>query len=223
MDEKIFNFIIQYAENILYSALLFFFVLLEIWLIGRGSGYMKRKTESHKFKKYKFKTIELLNETKQRLTIKGLITIIQILLILVVIYVSLILMLKLFPGTENIINSLINFIYKPLKTSFNGFIDYIPKLFSIAIIVIIFRYSKMFVKSIFNEIQNGQIKIIGFEAHWARITRSILVFVMNVLMLILIFPNLPGYDSLAFNGIAAFVGLLVTVGGSVCPDERIHL
>lgn len=214
MDEKITELIISYAENILYSVLLFILVLFEIWLINKGSAYLKRKSESVKFQNYKFKSIELLNEARQRLTIKGLITILQVSLILIVIYVSLILTLNLFPGTENIINSLVNFIYQPIKTAFHSIIDYLPKLFSIVIIIVIFYYSKKFVKSISREIQNNQLHISGFEPHWARITSNIIVFVMNVLMLMLIFPHLPGYNTLAFNGIAAFVALLVTIGGS---------
>lgn len=214
MDEKITDVLLQYSENILYSVLLLILVLFEVWLINKGSRYLKRKSDSLKLKGFKLKSFELLNESKQRLTIKGMITFIQVILILTVVYVSLIILLKLFPGTDNIINSLVDFIYQPLQIAFKGFIDYLPNLFSIVIVVIIFHYLKSFVKSIFNEIQNGKIKITGFEPQSARITRSIMIFIMNVLMLILIFPKLPGYDSLAFNGIAAFVGLLITIGGS---------
>jgi len=214
MDENITNLLAEYAENILYSTLLFILVLLEIWLINKGSAYLKRKWETLKLRKFKFKSVELLNEFNQRLIIKGLITFVQIMLILIVVYVSLILVLKLFPGTEHLINRLINFIYQPMKTSLQGFIDYLPKLFTITIIVIIFHYFKKLVNKVFREIQKGRLKFAGFESQWARVTRSIFTFIANVLMLILIFPYLPGYDSLAFNGIAAFVGLLVTVGGS---------
>lgn len=214
MIEKFTELIVPYAESIIYSALLFLLVLLEIWLINKGAKFLKRKIASRELTDFKIKSFELLNVSKQRLTIGGLITVIKTCLILTVIYVSLILLLKLFPGTEDIINKLVDFIYKPLKTALHGFVEYLPKLFSIVIVIIIFHYLKKLVKSVFGEIQKGQLKIDGFEPHWARITRSIIVFIINVLMLILIFPNLPGYDSLAFNGIAAFVGLLVTIGGS---------
>lgn len=214
MNEKLIDLIIQYSENILYSALLFILVLLEIWLINRGFSYLKRKIDSLPLRDFSLKSLELLNKTKQRLIIKGLITIIQVILILIVIYVSLIILLKLFPGTESMINNLIDFIYQPLQIAFKGFVDYLPKLFSIVVVVVIFHYVKKFLKSLFYEIENNQIKITGFEAQSARMTRSILISVLNVLMLILIFPNLPGYNSLAFNGIAAFVGILITIGGS---------
>ncbi len=214
MNEKLIDLIIQYSENIIYSALLFILMLLEIWLINRGFAFLKRKIDSLPLKDFKLKSLELLNETKQRLTMKGLITVIQVILILIVIYVSLIILLKLFPGTESIINNLIDFIYQPLQIAFKGFVEYLPKLFSIVIVVIIFHYIKMLVKSLFHEIQNRQIKIGGFEPQTARMTRSIIMFIVNVLMLILIIPYFPGYNSLAFNGIAAFVGLLITIGGS---------
>jgi len=214
MNEKFIDLIIQYSESIIYSALLFILVLVEIWAINKGSAFLKRKVDSLPLIDFKLKSIELLNESKQRITIKAIITIIKIILLLIVIYVSLILILNLFPGTESIINNLINLIYEPLQIAFKSFVDYLPKLFSIVIVVFIFHYIKMFVKSLFHGIQIGQIRITGIEPQSARITRSIIIFILNVLMLILIIPNFPGYNSLAFNGIAAFVGLLITIGGS---------
>ena len=214
MNEKLIDLISQYSESIIYSALLFILVLIEIWIINRGSAFLKRKVDSLPLIDFKLKSIKLLNESKQRITIKAIITIIKIILLLIVIYVSLILLLKLFPGTESIINNLIKLIYQPLQIAFKSFVDYLPKLFSVVIVVFIFHYIKMFVKSLFHEIQMGQISIAGIEPQSARITRSIIIFILNVLMLILIIPNFPGYNSLAFNGIAAFVGLLITIGGS---------
>ncbi len=209
-----FQAVLQNAENILFSTLIFILVVFEIWLINRGSAYLKRKTEKFRFRIFKIQSFELLGATKQRLALNGIITGIKIILILLVIYFSLIIILGLFPGTENIVNNLISFIFDPIKTAFQGFIEYLPKLFSIVIIIIIFHYLKKLVKSISAEIQKGRLKIAGFESYWARTTSSIVVFILNILALILVLPYLPGYESLAFKGVAAFVGVLVTIGGS---------
>jgi len=209
-----FQAVLQNAENILFSALIFILVVFEIWLINRGSAYLKRKTKNLRFRIFKIQSFELLGATKQRLALIGIITGIKIILILLVIYFSLIIILGIFPGTDNIVNNLVSFIFDPIKTAFQGFIEYLPKLFSIVIIIIIFHYLKKLVKGISVEIQKGRLKIAGFEPYWARTTGSIVVFILNILALILILPYLPGYESLAFKGVAAFVGVLVTIGGS---------
>ena len=206
--------IIQSAESILFAALLFFLLLFEIWLINRGSKYFHRKTETHKFRNLKIYSVVLLDGTKQRLALRGGITALKILLILVLIYATLILVLGLFPGMESIAESLVNFIFNPLKTSFQAFVDYLPSLFTIIVIAFIFHYLKRLIRQISREVQSGQVKVAGFEPYWARTTGSIIIFILNVLLLILIFPYLPGYESLAFKGIAAFVGAMITISGS---------
>ena len=75
--------IIQSAESVLFSALLFILLLFEIWVINRGSKYFQRKTETHKFRNLKIYSVVLLDGTKQRLALRGGITALKILLILV--------------------------------------------------------------------------------------------------------------------------------------------
>jgi len=214
MEEVNYQFFLDYAEDIVISLGILLLVGVEIWLVNKGSTYMKNRVEKFDFQVYSVKSIKLLDIGKQRLFLKGTITFTQIVAILLIIYFSLILTLSILPGTEAVANKLIEFIFLPLKNTFFNVAGYLPDLFTVLIIIIIFRYLVSMVKSISREVVNRKLKIQGFEAHWARTTGSIIVFLLNILMIILILPYMPGYESIAFKGVLAFLGALITIGGS---------
>nr|WP_317126937.1 mechanosensitive ion channel domain-containing protein [Ancylomarina longa] len=93
-------------------------------------------------------------------------------------------------------------------------IDYLPNLFSILIIVIIFRYLFKLIKTLAREIENGTLKISAFNPLWAKTTAKIINFILLAFLLIMIIPLMPGYESLAFKGVATFLAALITIGGS---------
>jgi len=214
MEDLNYQFVFDYAENMIIALAIFLLVGVEIWLINKGSVYLKNKVQKWNFQALKIQSFEFFNSGKQRLVITGSISFLQVTAIVLIIYFSLIWTLTIFPGTEAVANKLIEFIFLPVKSTFFTIVDYIPKLFTILVIVIIMRYVVKIVKTLAVEVGNKSLKIHGFEPRLARTTGSIIVFFINALMLILIFPYLPGYESIAFKGVAAFLGALVTIGGS---------
>jgi len=214
MKEINFQFIFEYAENFVMASIILLLVWIEIWLINKGSKYLKNRILKMSFQEIKIQSFELLDIGKLRLALKGAISFLQITAIVVVIYFSLIIALITFPATEDVARKLIGFIFFPIKDTFFLIVDYLPRFFTVVIIVVIFRYLVKIIKSIVIEVESRRMKISGFESQWARTTGSIIISLLNALMLILIFPYLPGYESLAFKGVAAFLGVLVTIGGS---------
>ena len=95
-----------------------------------------------------------------------------------------------------------------------SFWEYLPNLFTIIVIVLVFKYSIRFVSYIFSEIDAGKLKINGFHEDWAIPTFSIVKFLLYAFMFIMIFPYLPGSDSGIFQGVSVFLGLLVSLGSS---------
>ncbi len=214
MKELSYQIGLEYAEDILIALAILLLMGIEIWAVKKGTNYLKSTIKKFSFQPFKFRSFELLNIGKQRLFLTGIITCLQILIILLIIYFSLIFTLSILPGTEDVANKLIEFIFLPLKNTFIAVTGYLPRLFTVLITVIIFRYLVSMVKSVFREIDKKKLNIQGFEPHWARTTGSIIVFLLNTLMLIMILPDLPGYKSLAFKGVIAFLGALITIGGS---------
>ncbi len=204
----------DYAGSFIIAAAIIALVSLEIWLIIKAANYLRNKVHKSTLKNFHIQSFEILSAQKQRIALRGMIDVTQIIVILLDIYFSLVFVLSIFPQTEKVANSLLDFIFIPIRESFYAFVDYLPDLFSIVITVIIFRYLVRIVKSVSREIGNGNLSITGFKPYWARTTGSIIIFFLNAFMIILILPYLPGYESIAFKGVAAFLGALVTIGGS---------
>ncbi|MFN8257060.1 MAG: mechanosensitive ion channel family protein [Bacteroidales bacterium] len=141
-------------------------------------------------------------------------TLLRIISIIITIYLSLPLIFSIFPETEIWAGTLLQWILDPAAKALDGIIGFLPDLFSILVIVFIFRYLIKVLRYYFDLIDKSQIQIKGFDAEWARPTFKILRFLLYAFMLVLIFPYLPGSDSPAFKGVSVFVGVLVSLGSS---------
>jgi len=139
---------------------------------------------------------------------------VRLLVTLLVIYLSLPLLFSIFPETEAWTSTLLNWVLGPLQVALNSIFHYLPNLFTILVIYLIFRYSLLAVKYFFEEIKRGNILISGFHADWAVPTFKILRFVLYAFMMVIIFPYLPGSDSAAFQGVSVFLGILISLGSS---------
>ncbi|MEO1254316.1 MAG: mechanosensitive ion channel domain-containing protein, partial [Bacteroidota bacterium] len=150
----------------------------------------------------------------QELVITSVINALQILVSIVFIYFSLVVILGRIPATESIATQLVDLIFEPLEALFSSFVSYLPSLFNIAVTIVIASYLIRAVKYIVNGVIAGSFHFPGFHPRTARTTGGIIKFLIYILTIIIILPNMPGYESLAFKGIATFLGALITIGGS---------
>ena len=109
---------------------------------------------------------------------------------------------------------MLNWILSPARAAFKGIIDFMPNLFSILVIIFLFKYSIKGIKYFVDQIEKGHIHINGFHEEWAQPTFRILKFLLFAFMVVLIFPYLPGSGSPAFQGVSVFVGILFSLGSS---------
>lgn len=110
--------------------------------------------------------------------------------------------------------TLLQWILSPAGKALKGIIGFLPDLFSILVIVFIFRYTIKGIKYFEELVEKGQIELRGFHADWAQPTFRILKFLLYAFMLVLIFPYLPGSGSPAFQGVSVFIGILFSLGSS---------
>jgi small-conductance mechanosensitive channel len=64
------------------------------------------------------------------------------------------------------------------------------------------------------EIGKGNLTLGGFCPEWAEPTAKLIRMILLVLVVVIIFPYLPGSKSPAFRGISIFVGVLLSLGSS---------
>jgi small-conductance mechanosensitive channel len=139
---------------------------------------------------------------------------IRLFVILITVYLSLPLLFSIFPETKMWTATLLDWILSPANIAFKAVLSYLPNLFSILVIIVIFRYAIKAIKFFVDQIEKGEIKFSGFHPDWAQPTFKLLKFLLYAFMVVLIFPYLPGSDSLAFQGVSVFLGILFSLGSS---------
>jgi len=157
---------------------------------------------------------EVLSARRLRNALEIVIRAVRIFLIVVLFYVYVPLVLSFFPWTAPYSRRIIGWVVDPLRSAGTGFMNYLPKVFVIAVIVVVTRYILKLIRLIFDALASGAIAIEGFHKDWALPTYGIVRFLIVVFAAIVMFPYLPGAGSDAFKGISIFVGVLFSLGSS---------
>jgi small-conductance mechanosensitive channel len=96
----------------------------------------------------------------------------------------------------------------------NSALAYLPNLFLIAVVIIIGSQVSRLITMISNEVKNGNLSFNGFYPEWADPSARLIKTMVYLLILVVIFPYLPGSKSPAFQGISIFAGVLLSMGSS---------
>jgi len=124
------------------------------------------------------------------------------------------LVLSFFPWTAPLADTVFDWITTPLRRSWNGFVTYLPNLFTISVIVAVVYGLDRFIRLVFLGLERGAISIAGFYRDWADPTYKIVRFVVIAFGAIMIWPYLPGSGSAAFQGVSVFLGIMITFGSA---------
>lgn len=196
--------------------LITFFALIvyAINKLFRWSRFLIIQKKEQYFSGFKVKETLLLSQDKQLEFILKCVTIIRLIFLVFIFYISLPAFFSVFPGTKNYASLLLNWIFSPAKAALMGFVHFLPNLFSILVIIVLFRFIVKVFKFFVDEIHKGQIKIDGFYSDWAIPTFNIVKVLLYAFMVVIIFPYLPGSNSPIFQGVSVFVGILFSLGSS---------
>lgn len=217
LEERQAHSLTNLVKRLALVALIIGILALIVWLLNRifrkSAAFIVANKESYlhgfKLKKIKIITAEHLEAVLLRLN-----TLVKIVLIVLIAYLSLPLLFSIFPETEAWTGTLLNWILGPLRTAARAVVDYLPDLFKVVVIYFIFRYLLKGIRYLFYEVKKGNIQFRGFHPEWAVPTFNILRFILYAFMLVLVFPFLPGSSSPAFQGVSVFLGILISLGSS---------
>ena len=140
--------------------------------------------------------------------------VLRIITILFVLFTYLPFMFSFFPWAEDIVSSFYSYLARPVKFVFYGFIDFLPNLIFIIVIILITRYIIRVQKDIVEDIEAEKFIIKDFPKDWANTTQKIISLLIWAFALVLIYPHLPGSTSPAFKGVSIFIGALVSFGST---------
>jgi small-conductance mechanosensitive channel len=191
-----------------------FIIVFAINKLFRGIQFFLRNRKERYFSGIKIKESYIFTPEKELEFVLKLILLIRLLVLLFVFYISLPAIFSVFPETKAYAATLLKWIFSPARAALKGFVDFLPNLFSILVIVGLFHYLLKAIKFFVDEIQKGQIKIEGFYSDWAKPTFNIIRVLIYAFMVVVIFPYLPGSNSPVFQGVSVFVGVLFSLGSS---------
>nr|WP_320147538.1 mechanosensitive ion channel domain-containing protein [uncultured Anaeromusa sp.] len=122
--------------------------------------------------------------------------------------------LSFFSWTKDISGKLLSFLLGPVGQIAQWLVEQLPNLMMIVVVLFFSRYALRLIHTVFRQLQNGNLKLNGFYAEWAESTYRIVRLLWVLLILVVIFPYIPGSNSEFFKGVSVFVGVLVSLGSS---------
>lgn len=189
-----------------------FFTKLSIILARNQHKYVKEI----KIKKYELFSKRYLYGLFQRF-IKAL----KYVIIGIITYIGISFLLSIFPSTQHFTDLLFHWFIDPIQRVGLSIYDYLPNLIEVIILIIIFRYIIRLFRYFSLEIEKGELKMRGFHPEWSKPTYAIIRLILIAFCIILVFPNLPGSESNAFQGISVFIGVLLSLGSSSAISNSI--
>lgn len=201
------------AMQVGYTILIIGIQVFIIWLIIKVTRRLRVMIWLQRGKHLKG-LVGLIDANRQVYIVIFLLKILRFLIIIFSLYWGLWALFKVFPATMGWADQLWGYVVIPLRAIGKSIVNYLPSLFTILVIIIIFRYIRKFFRSIAEKIAEGKIVVRGFYADWAFPTYNIVSVVLYIFMFILIFPYLPKSDSTVFQGVSVFAGLVISLGST---------
>jgi len=180
---------------------------LQKWFKKR-TGMELRKTFAGKIVSEKDQRIKIISFASRIILLLSLTT------VLVITYVWLTYVLKLFPFTRPWGEALGGFLLNTATWMGQGIISATPGLFIVVVIVVITRLVVRLLHIIFAAVETDRLQISGIHPETANPTRRIMVTVVWLLAVVVAYPYLPGSSTDAFKGVSVFLGLVISLGST---------
>lgn len=180
----------------------------------RFTAFKIVQQKDKKIKGIKIRNYTLFDAQRQVNALVSLNTFLKWMVLLLVVYIALPILFGIFPWTRNLGETLFGYILNPLEKIAVGIFNFLPNLFTIGVIIIVFRYVLRGLKFLKTEIELEHLKLPGFYPDWASPTYQIFRVLVVAFMIVVIFPYLPGSDSPIFKGVSVFLGFLFTFGSA---------
>ncbi len=206
-----------YLKSIFYIVFAFALYFSIIKLINAFFNLMKEKIDEWKssiVKSVNIKNIQFFSEQRLIEITAFSERILRNVFIFISSYILAAFVFSNFDYTSGWTEKLLSYILDPAKKVFNEFINYLPNIFTIAVIVVFIHYVNKILKFVFDEIGKKSITFTNFLPEWAEPTYKIVRFLFVIFGAIVIFPYLPGSESPVFQGFSVFLGILFSLGSS---------
>ena len=134
--------------------------------------------------------------------------------VLTLIYIWVTFVLNRFPETQPVGHATRGFLLDLFARFGNGCRSALPGLLTAGVVLVIARLATLLLADFFKSVGNGTIVVRGLHRETAAATRSLVNAAIWLFAVVLIYPNLPGSGSAAFQGVSVFAGLMLTLGSA---------
>lgn len=192
-------------------------LLLLIPIINKLFADFSKSVEAwcyDKLKVIRIKGMELVLPIKLLESMVRLVKGMRLVLIYTLISISGVLVLNFFPGTRGLLVSILEQFVEFIKVGWTAFLEFIPDLFALILIILVTRYSLRLLRFFSEGIKHRRIKISGVHPELIDPTYQLLRFLVVAFAIVAAFPYIPGSDSPVFRGISIFVGFLLSLGST---------
>lgn len=183
------------------------------WLFNRFDATVERRYKLQ-VKDLTIQNVRIFQSHQMWSGFRGTLKAIRLFLLLVLIYVYLHFVFRLFPWTAHFGKQLFYVMFDPLRVMGKGIVENIPSLIFLVILVALIRFILKFVKLIFANLARGKVTFQGFDQEWAWPTYRIFRTLMIAIGLVMAYPHIPGSGSEAFKGVTIFLGVLLSLGST---------
>ncbi|PSK89853.1 mechanosensitive ion channel-like protein [Taibaiella chishuiensis] len=201
---------IGYVAIVIVVVWLLIFLLNRLFL--RLLRLIGRKKEA--LKGIKVKNYQLFSPDYVWNMIRHALLLLRLVCIVLVLYFAATVAFSIFPFTRSWTGTLMGWIWAPVRRIGLALFHYLPNLITIIVIVLVARFIARLFRFFSLEIERGILHIKGFHKDWAKPTYNIVRFFVYAFAFVVIFPYLPGSDSIAFKGVSVFLGILFSIGSS---------
>jgi small-conductance mechanosensitive channel len=133
---------------------------------------------------------------------------------LAVLYVSLAVVLSLFPWTRPWGERLGSFLATTLTGVGMGLLHGVPGVFTVVVILYVARLVAHGVRVLFDGVERGAVGIPGIHRETAGPTRRIVVALVWLVAIAVAYPRVPGASSEAFKGLSVLIGVMLSLGSA---------
>ena len=192
-------------------------LIVLIWLINRIGNWLVDRidpaTESKSLSPALARSVFYQSGQFSRL-IRGLLRVFKLLLSIFLITVAIPLVLRAFPNTRELGDRISGALLSPLAQLWDGFVLILPELGFLLVLAALTWLVTRLISLFFREVGRGTLRLPSFEPEWAPFTNRIAIFLAVVVAAIIGFMSLPFSQLPVFQGISAFVALLLTLASS---------
>ena len=182
-------------------------------VVRRGRSALERRYKE-KIHGVQIQSFHLIQAEHLWLLLTGALGLLWAVIALTVTYLDVHYVLILFPWTRGLANSLFAILVNPLITIGAAFLNAVPNLIFLAILVLVTWYALKLIRLFFVGIDTGAITFSGFDAAWATPTYRLVRVAVVAFALVAAYPYIPGSESQAFKGISLLIGVVFSLGST---------